>query len=174
MSKTEHIKRRAGSISLTRGGEIVGEMGEHGRKVFSHAGSDTYPCFPEPKTRLVSGSEELEKLAGAARGRLVCLPAFPRSACLRGLPSAENALHLHLNKKLEPETVLWGMVGRCHPALLCVFWVGNLQLSSSVWLSQLEPTASSVCAGEPGARQPWQKSPVARLACPGMCWPWRL
>lgn len=69
----------------------MGEMGERGRKVFSHAGSDTYPCLPEPKKHLVSGSEELEKLARAALGRLVHLPAFLRSACMWGLPSKENS-----------------------------------------------------------------------------------
>lgn len=105
MSKNEHIGRFSGSISLTQGGEIVGEMEEHGRKVFSHAGSDTYPCLPKPKNRLVSGSEELEKLARAAWGRSVRLPAFPRSACLWGLPSEQDSLRLHLNKKLEPEAV---------------------------------------------------------------------
>lgn len=99
------------------------EMGEHGRKVFSHAGSGTYPCLPEPKKSLVSGSEELEKLARAAWGRLVHLQAFPRSACLGGrLPSGENSLHLHINKKLEPEAVgargvVWGTVGGV--TLLC-------------------------------------------------------
>lgn len=94
----------------------MGEMGKHGRKLFSHAGSDTYPCLSEPKKRLVSGSEELEKLERAARGRLVRLPAFPRSACLWGLPSKENSLRLHLSKKLQPEAVgargvVWGTVG---------------------------------------------------------------
>lgn len=77
----------------------MGETGECGRKVFSHAGSDTYPCLPEPKKHLVSGSKELEKLAQAALGRLVHLPAFPRSACVWGLPSKENSLHLHFKEK---------------------------------------------------------------------------
>lgn len=76
------------------------KMGECGRKVFSRAGSS-----PHPKKSLVSGSEELEKLAGAAVGRLVLLAVFLCFGCLWGLPSQENYLHLHLNKKLEPEAV---------------------------------------------------------------------
>lgn len=98
----------------------MGEMGERERKVFSHAGSDTYPCLPEPKKHLVSGSEELEKLARAALGRLVRLPVLPRSACPWGLPHKE-----HLNKKLEPEAVgargvVWGVAG-CIAVLCSVF-----------------------------------------------------
>lgn len=69
----------------------MGKMGEGGRKVFSHAGSN-----PHPKKSLVSGSEELEKRAGAEVGRLVFLPVSPCFGCLSGLPSQGNFLHLHL------------------------------------------------------------------------------
>ena len=117
----------------------MGEMGERGRKVFSHAGSDTYPCFPEPKKRLVSGSEELEELARAALGRPVRLPVFPRSACPWGLPSEENSLRLHVNKKpslKQRERVGWfGGRWEVSPCSALVFLgVRNLQISSSPWL----------------------------------------
>lgn len=118
----------------------MGKMGECGRKVFRHAGSN-----PHLKESLVSGSEELEKHAGAAVGRLVLLPAFPCSGCLWGLPSQENFLHLHLNKKLEPEAVgacgvVWRMVGGV--IVLCSVFCrgGKLQLSSLQCLLQLKST----------------------------------
>ena len=149
-------------------------MGERGRKVFSHAGSD-FPCFPEPKKCLVSGSEELEKLARAALGRPVRLPVFPRSACPWGLPSEENSLRLHLNKKLEPEAagapgVVWGTVGGI--TVLCSGFLGvrNLQISSSPWLLQLEPTEPALDENQgPDSlgRSPQQHAWLA-LACAGL------
>lgn len=133
----------------------MGKMGECGRKVFSHAGSN-----PHPKKSLVSGSEELEKLAGAAVGRLVLLPAFPCFGCLWGLPSQGNFLHLHLNKKLKPEAVgvcgvVWRVVGGV--IMLSLFCRGGkLQLSSLQCLLQLKsPEPPSPPVHEPqGPGQP--------------------
>lgn len=150
-------------------------MGECGRKVFSHAGSN-----PRPKRSLVSGSEELEKLAGAAVGWLVLLPAFPCSGCLWGLPSQENFLHLQLNKKLEPQAVgmcgvVWRVVGGVTVLCSVFYRGGKLQLSSLQCLLQLKsPEPPKPPCRSPRGQAALAESLAAGLACPGMCWPWRL
>lgn len=183
-----------------------GNCGRNGRvwkaagKLFSHAGSDTYSCIPEPSKDLVSGSRSWRDLHELHRS-LHCFPwlcCHAPPVCRARLAQQAGCLNiitrLGLNRRLKPEQreqLGWSQVGdRCgrtggegRAALggggsrsCAVFQLSRGGDSEILFptLLQPAPTTSSPSLDEKQRPDSLADSPAAHLACPGMCWPWRV